>query len=312
MSRIVQGRARRRSHLLKRRAHAGRTNGGKSPAGLIATAVDADNYELGANSNAVPSTGTFVFSNVNLYANVGVRCAQGAANCDNTGAASQNTLWTPNNVTALAPLPPSGITGDVSFAALLAELSLAESSIPTLAATQTLATNAGKISTDTTINVVSGLNVININTGGNDFLLENADLIINGPADAYVIFRLNDVNQAGTEQFKNFKISNGGIFIGTGGIGLENILFFLDDGRDFDFSNTILNGAASWTFGTEANITINNGQGCTQLIGDKIDLNNVRFSGCSFSPTEPVPEPATLLLLGSAAVALAGYRRLRR
>jgi hypothetical protein len=279
---------------------------------LIATAVDADNYELGANSNAVPSTGTFVFSNVNLYVNVGVRCAQGAANCDNTGAASQNTLWTPNNVTALAPLPPSGITGDVSFAALLAELSLAESSIPTLAATQTLATNAGKISTDTTINVVSGLNVININTGGNDFLLENADLIINGPADAYVIFRLNDVNQAGTEQFKNFKISNGGIFIGTGGIGLENILFFLDDGRDFDFSNTILNGAASWTFGTEANITINNGQGCTQLIGDKIDLNNVRFSGCSFSPTEPVPEPATLLLLGSAAVALAGYRRLRR
>jgi hypothetical protein len=249
---------------------------------------------------------------VNLYANVGVRCAQGAANCDNTGGASQNTLWTPNNVTALAPLPPSGITGDVSFAALLAELSLAESSIPTLAATQTLATNAGKISTDTTINVVSGLNVININTGGNDFLLENADLIINGPADAYVIFRLNDVNQAGTEQFKNFKISNGGIFIGTGGIGLENILFFLDDGRDFDFSNTILNGAASWTFGTEANITINNGQGCTQLIGDKIDLNNVRFSGCSFSPTEPVPEPATLLLLGSAAVALAGYRRLRR
>ena len=67
----------------------------------------------------------------------------------------------------------SGITFGFNFASLLTELGAAQTAINALAATGTLNTsgNGGKISTHTTFNVGPGLNVIDILTGGNDFLI---------------------------------------------------------------------------------------------------------------------------------------------
>ena len=84
-----------------------------------------------------------------------------------------------------------------------------------------LSMDAGVISSDFTYNAPSGLSVVDIETGnGNDFLIENATLVIDGPANSFVIFRLPD----GT----NLNVSNGNILVGDGGIGLNNVLFVSD------------------------------------------------------------------------------------
>ena len=51
-------------------------------------------------------------------------------------------------------------------------------------------------------------------------------------------------------------------------------------------------------------IDVSNAQGCTQLLADIVDLDNVRFNRCSF-----VPEPATLTLLAAGAMALLRRKR---
>lgn len=201
----------------------------------------------------------------------------------NPGSAVQSTRMDSPNL--------AGLTPNHSFAPLLAEIADARATVPTLASTSTLnlAGNGGKISTHTTINLSPGLNVIDILTGGNDFLLENSNLVINGPADAAAIFRVP--NSA------KMLISNGNILVGNGGIGLTSVMFFSnrqDNAQHFNFNNTVLNGVAFWTVGNRGGeININNAQGCTQLVADKITLNDVRFMRCAFTP-----EPGTAVLLG--------------
>ena len=183
----------------------------------------------------------------------------------------------------------AGVTGNVDFTALLAELGTAATQIPLLAATGTLDTsgNGGAISADTTIMLAAGLNVIDIEPGaGTDFLLENSNLVIDGLAGAKAIFRVPDD--------ANFLISNGNILVGNSGIGLESVLFFSDkndNNAHFSFDNTVLNGVAFWTLAnTGGEIVINNAQGCTQLVADKINLNDVRFCRCAFD----LPELASI------------------
>ena len=62
------------------------------------------------------------------------------------------------------------------------------------------------------------LYVIDIVTGGNgvNFVLNNANLVIQGGSDAFAIFRVNE------EQESNFEITQGNILVGDGGIGLKN------------------------------------------------------------------------------------------
>jgi len=248
---------------------------------------------------------------MDVYANLGVQCAGTAAACT---ANLSNAFFHPDAFTADPLAEGNGLTGGVNFTALLLELAAAASGIPGLAFTATVDLSTdGKISADTTILLASGLNIIDIITDGNDFLLENsATLTIDGPADAFVIFRLD------ADAGKNFKISTGDIVIGGSGIGLNNVLFFLDGGRDFDFSNTFLNGVAFWTFGGEsvdpALIVINDGTGCTQLVAEHINLNDVNLSRCAFISQNgtQVPLPATLLLVASGlgvGLALRAHRR---
>ncbi len=102
-----------------------------------------------------------------------------------------------------------------------------------------------------------------------------------GPAGAQAIFVVPDD--------ANFLISNGNILVGDGGIDLDSVVIFSDKhdtNAHFSFDNTVINGVAFWSIGasgpatTGGEIAINNGQGCTQLIADKITLNDVRFGRC--------------------------------
>jgi len=236
----------------------------------------------------------------------------------------------------------SGVFGSFDFSSLLAELLAAQAAVPLLGTTATLNVSGtgGKITKDvegigftggitgsdvqitdgrggssgdrsaesglTTVNLSSGLNVIDIVTGGGkDFLIQESSLVIDGPADAFAIFRI--------PSDAKMNISNANVLVGDGGIGLNNVLFFsnrTDKGTHFGFSNTVLNGISFWTLNTTGgSIDINNAQGCTQLIADKIVLNDVRFMRCGFGDTtQRVPAPGGVLLLG---VGLAGLGALR-
>jgi hypothetical protein len=280
--------------------------------------------------------GVYNLQDVGLYANFGIRTAAAAAFAD---AGTQNSFFNdpnhfPNTFTSTGLTNPgvhnntggfgndvnpgaavqstridspnfAGVTGNFNFNPLLAEILAARSTIPGLAQTAVLNAGSGTINTHTTVTLLSGLNVIDITTGGNDLLLSNANLVIDGPADAFAIFRVPD--------HANFLVSNANILVGNGGIGLNSVLFYSDredNNQHFNFSNTVLNGVAFWTVANRGGeINIDNAQGCTQLVADKITLNDVRFNRCSF-----VPEPGTaaLLAVGLAATIARCTRRRRR
>lgn len=278
--------------------------------------------------------GVYNLQDVGVYADLGIRTAAAAAFAD---AGTQNSFYNdpnhfPNTFTSTGLTNPgvnnntggfgtdvnpgsadqttridgpnfAGVTGGYNFNPLLAELAAARTMIPGLAQTGILNAGSGTINTHTTVNLASGLNVIDITTGGNDFLLSNANLVIDGPADAFAIFRVPD--------HANFLVSNANILVGNGGIGLNSVLFYSDrakNGQHFNFSNTVLNGVAFWTLAnTGGEINIDNAQGCTQLVADKITLNDVRFNRCAFTP-----EPGSAMLLGAGIAAFIARRTRRR
>ena len=55
----------------------------------------------------------------------------------------------------------------------------------------------------------------------------------------------------------------------------------------------------------QGEIHLSSAQGCTQLVGSKIDMNDVRLNGCATA----VPEPSTALLVGLGLARIAARRR---
>lgn len=232
----------------------------------------------------------------------------------------------------------AGVTASVNFSLLLDEVADARTAIDALSSTSVLDLTAagGTIKPDTfddvsasgpvTLTTIgtttlvitansTGLHVIDVETGGSDFKLENANLVIDGPAGAAFIIRLPDDGSGTTNQ--NMLVSNANILVGDGGIGLNSVLFYSNrptTGAHFSFSNTVLNGVAFWTLANEGGeINVSNGQGCTQFVSDKITLNDVRFARCAFVPE---PRGASLVAIGLAAALIAtsgwGLRRRAR
>lgn len=259
----------------------------------------------------------------------------------NPNEADQTTRIDPDGTPGNA-----GVSGNTDFSTLMAEVFDGTTSfkdiVPALTATGSLASDDGEIQTDDdaifagnaafggfarsgatidgspvnnatfTIHLAPGLHIIDVTTKDNDFSLDGVNLVIDGlqgsdPEDTFVIFRLVD----------NMLITNSNVLSGQN-IGLQNILFFSskdDNNQHFNFSNTVLNGAAFWTTAQQGGeINIDNAQGCTQLVADKITLNDVRFNRCAFYPEPPmdVPEPATLTLFSLGAGALVLFRRRRQ
>ncbi|MEM8943982.1 MAG: hypothetical protein AAGD11_02280 [Planctomycetota bacterium] len=166
--------------------------------------------------------------------------------------------------------------------------------------------NSDGVDNNTTITLASGLNVIVIDTGSNDMKINNAGLVIDGPADAGVIFVLED-------QENDFLFSNASISIGSGGIGNDAVLFAMLDGgngSNFDFSKVIVNGAAFWDLSEDGGqINMDNVQGCGQWVGDHLNFNDVQLARCAVG--EEIPEPGTLSFVAAAALALASRRKRR-
>lgn len=141
---------------------------------------------------------------------------------------------------------------------------------------------------DATLTLGSGLQVIDIFTSlvQKDFLLNDSNFIIDGLIDTIAIFRLPDDNASWGA---NMLVENSNILIGNGGIGLDSVLFYTDQMQNdvnFNFNNMIVNGVAFWSL-ADGTISVNNGQGCTQFIGDQVNLQDVRFDRCAFDGSTP-------------------------
>ena len=218
-----------------------------------------------------------------------------------------------------------GVTYSFDHSSLITELATARTSINSLTSTGTLDAsggNAGQLETGSTLSgnaslvittgnslggidarltLDDGLNVIDISTGGNDFLLNNANLIVDGPEFSTVIFRMPNND--------NMLITNSNILVGNGGIGRNDILFYTDQNQNdthFSFSNSIINGAAFWSLGDSGGtIGVSNAQGSTQLVADIVTMSNVRFTRWSFAP---VPEPSAIALFCFGGIALLSVR----
>lgn len=247
----------------------------------------------GPQSTAINKSSNSFFNDPNMYPNT-----------FNIGTQTGDTV-NPNDAdqtTRIDPPTHAGVTYEYDHSGLLAELTAARTAINGMAATGTLnvSGNGGKIDSDFTFAASPGLNVINIVTGDNDFLVQNANFVIDGPAGATVIFRLPGLD--------NMLISDANVLMGNGGIEPSNILFYTDQNEadtHFSFSNTILNGVAFWSLSDAGGvIDISNAQGCTQLVADVVDLDDVRFNRCAF-----IPEPATVALVSVAGLALLRRRR---
>ena len=295
---------------------------------VIGTSAAVSNFELGANSSSVPmsglsgsvpslpsnalpvlvgvggngdvaipdTNGNFDVSNVELWGDTGIDCAGSLGSC-NTG--NSNSDFNGSNLSNA-----NGLNGGVDLSGVVSELATARSTIPTLVGDHsiTLNFNDGKWDSDLVINLLSGLTIIDISTGGNDLLLENRNLLFDGGADASAIIRVPDE--------ANFLVSQSNIVVGDGGIGLTNVLFYTDkpdNNQHVNVNDAILNGVSFWDLGDEGGeITFNNVQGCVQAVADKINLNNVRLNQCGFAV--PEPGPGVAFLAGLFVLAIAGAR----
>jgi len=274
-------------------------------------------------------TGTVTLSNSDIHARTagpnspgsqGIDCANSFAGCSDDGQeiSTSNPLGPDQDGSGFntTPLPagPSftqianenGIQGDVSLGGLVDELVDFRAEVVGFAADQTL-NLSGLNNEDRTFTFGSGLTVVDIDTGGNDFDLSNANFIVEGEADSSVIFRIED-EQALVASNSNFLLS--------GAIGLNNVMFFVnDDSSSFNFDNVEFFGFTFFDYlglSQKNDAVFNNVRGCGQLVTDQIKFNNVSMNHCGFNPTV-VPLPAALPLFGTALILLGAVRmRARR
>ncbi len=181
----------------------------------------------------------------------------------------------------------------------------------------------------TTGNFVNdGIAIIDIDVGnGVDFSVNNSDWIlqtIGGLEGTIAIFRM--VGK------KSIKFVNSSIMMSCSNKGsghcedetVQNLgaLFYTDSANSdaFTITQSILGGIGLWDMSNKSDgININNLQGCTQLISDKVKLSSTnRLNRCSLAYTEPqdppteapaeIPEPSTLVLFSSMLLLLIRIR----
>ena len=271
-------------------------------------------------------TGTVTLSNTDVHSesagpgspgSQGIDCANSFAGCSDNGQeiSTSNPLGPDEDGSGFntTPLPggPSftqiannnGIQGDVSLGGLVDDLVDFRSEVAAFTADQTL-NLAGLNNEDRTFTFGSGLTVVDINTGGNDFDLSNANFIVEGEADSSVIFRI-EAEQALVASNSNFLLA--------GAIGLSNVLFFVDDdSSSFNFDNVEFFGFSFFDYlglSQTNDAVFNNVRGCGQLVTDQVKFNNVSMTNCAYNPElSVVPLPAALPLLGTALIMLGALR----
>lgn len=272
--------------------------------------VDVDNRRIAGNIAITDSNGDIELSNVRVEGTI-----------DTTSASLSDVTNGLSNTTH------QGINLSTDFTQLKSDLTTAKSWIEGLSATQTRTDN---IKGNYTFYLSEGLNVIDLGISGSDFQIDGDGFgnetitIAKAPGvtgDVTAIFRV--VNG------KSFKVSQAIIDNATGETG--NVMFYSGSSapsptvQAFNLSNmrtyagntiptpgdvTGIKSVSFWALGEHAEININNAIGCTQLVADKINLNDVDLQLCAFDPDmgegTPIPLPAAVwsgvALLGVVAV----------
>jgi hypothetical protein len=181
--------------------------------------------------------------------------------------------------------------------------------------------NTGRAGNDAVLRIelADGLNVIDIETGESnpDIFFENVNFLIDGSENASAIFRYGGVG---------FDIQNANILSGSSGIGLNSILFFTratSTRQTLEIDNAVLNGIAFYDLGLAGGaFTIEDSQGCTQFIADRISFDKLGFNRCGFGsgrrppadklPGAPVPPTMALVGVGLGMLSLGLRRRKNR
>ena len=286
-----------------------------SPAAPVFEGID-----WSGNTAITADDGEFSFSNIDLYANLGVQCA--SVPCDQSVS---NSLWFPDQSLTGLEMPDNGVS-QFDPGALLTELTDAKSIIQSLTTEFTIDSNIENqnakdssgpeifdlVAADTNNDGVAVIDIL-IGNGNSDFELNNSDWILQGTEDVFGIFRIQGES--------NFNMSNSSILLGDDGIGggspspfdpvtnLGAIFVKLEDqdgssDQVFNGDNVVLNGVGLWDLVTVGDtgtteLAINNGQGCAQFISSSINFNDVRWNRCSGThmppDTQPVPTPAAVL-----------------
>jgi len=77
----------------------------------------------------------------------------------------------------------------------------------------------------------------------------------------------------------------------------------------FDLQNNLISSFTTFDSGGQTLSVSALGIHSVQFLGPASDLDGVALDDFTFNPVEPVPEPTTMLLLGSGFIGLAGFRR---
>ena len=256
------------------------------------------------------SKGNYDLANIDIYADIGIRCVKNVTgNCRESFSGSTLHSGTfANDATAMSNIELELDAAEIEIAGLVSTTgwTLSGDGSKTGSGNWRLP-SSGEVDSDTVITLAPGLNVIVIDPRGNDMKINNAGLVIAGPANSSVIFKKSG------DKGKNFLFSNASITKGNGGISDNAILFAEtrgENGSNFDFSKVIVNGVSFWDLSDSGGeITMNNVQGCGQWVGDHLNFNDVQLSRCAV-----VPEPSTALLMafGLMGLAISSQRPLTR
>jgi hypothetical protein len=281
--------------------------------------------------------GYFVSENADYFAELGIQCTDTVTTAQCYTSNDGNNSWKESDAAAFVDL--SAGVSQFDPTALLAEMSDWQSFINSLAVEDTIDSNIENINykdsgapsvTDLDVidTKVDGFALIEIDVGDNDWLVNNTDWILKTLDGVIAIFRIKAGNDT------NILFANSSIMMGPGCLDSSGdpttaltcyddpitelgAIFMLDHAAGnqvFNVSNTILGGVALWDLDANRDtiITLNNVQGCTQIISSKVEFSSKeRLNRCAFaaSPPTEVPEPSTLALM---LIALFGFRVCRR
>jgi hypothetical protein len=191
---------------------------GSSNARLVPDGASAPVSTFGGNLALTSPGGRIDFSSVDTYAvstNSGVRCAgtncvEGNSNSNFfiPGGGGNPDIGLPIGSNQGLIAVNNGVTEAVNFTALLAEISSVRSFLTGLAtgdftATLNLSSSGGSINNFNSndagdfivgdhLTLVDGLNIIQIETNGSDFSINNSNFIVNGDSNDFFIFLVDE------------------------------------------------------------------------------------------------------------------------
>ena len=245
----------------------------------------------------------------------GIDCDSSFNLCtDNGSQISSNNQFNQSDPASFSTLTNNnGVQGGIDLTDITTQIATFGGLIDGLTATSTIDLATGQINNQANevfdfSGGISGLNVVDITTNGNDFSIFNSNLTIKGDADDFIIFRVN------ADWTMNVSQSN---LLLDGGIGDHNVLWYVDaeeSEESFNFDDVTFQGMALWDIDPDDFknvISFNNVQFCGQVVSDSVNFQNVSGTECAFD-TSAVPVPAAVWLFGSGLLGLIGMARRKK